>query len=236
MSSYKVPNKNGVFKVVTDDDLDKVAEQEGPVPTEIAHAAVLAGRKDLIPRLRLTLATEDRIPKLAAAKGLLALGDQESIPLLEARAKVETDSISAHLFRLVALRLRGVEQVEQCFMRGDEPEMSALVLSMYNGYLVLGEADARFLVAALEAYVDKSLKWIRKMKTAYWENDVGMAVEVLSSPSAVQVMKLPHMAETRRKASNLLHRLMGLSLKDEDIAEDARRLLEDWEAPAGLTR
>ena len=229
MSSYKVPNENGVFKIVTDEDLDEAAAQEGPVLTEIAHAAVLAGRKDLIPRLRRTLETEDRIPKLAAAKGLLALGDQESISLLESRAKAETDPVSAYMFRLVTLRLRGVEQVEQCFMRGDDPEMSALVLSMYNSHLKLEEGDARFLVTALETYLDKSLKWIRKMKTAYWENDVGMAVEALSSPSGAEVMKLPHMAETRRKACNLLHRLLGLNLKDEDIAEDAKRLLADWE-------
>lgn len=227
MRTYKVPNKIGVFVTLSDHDLERESKLDGPVPVQIAHAAALAKRKDFLPRIRQTLSVPDRAQKLSAAYALLALRDQESISLLDAKAQVEKDEIPARLFRLIALRLRGVEQLAKCFFGDEEHQTSMLVPSVYGGYPNIEEADIRFLVAALEAYVEKSLKWIRKLKMDYWENDVALIMSALATQASIDLMKQLHLSQTRTKACNLLRMLLAFDI-DDDIREDVQSLLAEW--------
>src|SRR5205814_953074 len=71
MTVYKVFNSNNAVTKVSDEDLDRATAGSGPLPTELANAAGLAGRRDLLPRLHKTLGASQRLQKLAAARALL---------------------------------------------------------------------------------------------------------------------------------------------------------------------
>lgn len=227
MTSYRVPNDNGVFVNVTEADLnEELARKDSrPIPAQFSHAAAIAKRKDFIPKLRQTLRSPSGVQKRAAASALLALNDKEAPSLLDSNAKAEKDAIVASMFKIIALRLRNVDLLAQHFTSEDDPQTSRLVMSMYNSYIDIEEADVRFLVEALEAYLNRSLQWIRKLKSSHWENAIALAVGALASSGASAIIMEPYMSGTRTKACGLLRKVLSLDLA-EDIQSDAKAVLE----------
>ena len=94
MAIYEAYNSNGVSVVVSDVDLDEAVRDGGPLSTELADAAAQAHRTDLIGQLYRSLDGDGRARKLAAAKALLALGDQQAGALLESLAASDDDIVA----------------------------------------------------------------------------------------------------------------------------------------------
>lgn len=222
MNTYQVSNDNGVAARVTDAQLEEAAAGEGELPTQLANAAAIAGRRELTTRLRATLSSALRPRRLAAAKALLAFGDAASISALEERATAEADAISAKVFTAVALRLRGPDHVAARFDDPEsDPQLCRLLISNYNSHLVLEAGDVRFLARALGALADRSRPWIRKLRADLRDNAAYIAILALATaPPTLVVAALG--AEGAALATTLDRLVAGCD--DEDLLAAAAEL------------
>lgn len=217
MQTYRVFNENNALVTVTPQQLDDAARRGDELPTELANAAGMARRRDLVPQLRATLAAPVRLAKLAAARALLALGDREAVGLLRGRAAAETDAIVANVFLALALRLEGVEALRRAFAAGDaDPQLAGAIPSVYNGPFDLVAGDAELLLEAIEAYVANPKGWIAAMPRDEWRSDLYVLVTALARGAAA----IPD----RARARTVLSRLAG-SRADRDTKQEARELL-----------
>jgi hypothetical protein len=219
---YAAFNGNGVSVLVSDADLDDAVCDSAPLSTELADAAAQARRTDLIGQLRDSLAGDDRARKLAAAKALLALDDRAAGALLESRADAEADAVVAKSFIAVATRLRGTDTVVDLFTDPDtDPQLARLLVSNYNSHLRPEIGDVRFLIGALQHYVDRSLPWLTALRAALWDNGVYLMLNGLSNDHAVRLLR-DHALE--RSILLRLLRQLGDQTDDGDILEEARSL------------
>jgi hypothetical protein len=220
---YEAFNSDGVSVVVSDVDLDEAARGDGPLSTELADAAAQARRTDLVDNLRRSLDSEDRARKLAAAKALLALGDNASGVLLESLATSEPDAIVAKSFTAVATRLRGPQAALDVFHHPDtDPQLARLLVSNYNSHLRIEAGDIRFLITALRHYIARSLPWLTKLRADIWDNGVYLMINALSNDAAVRLLR-----DDGQERSELLHLLAALPehADDDDIVTGAKDLL-----------
>ncbi|HYZ68283.1 MAG TPA: hypothetical protein VE666_10870 [Mycobacterium sp.] len=228
MVIYEAFNSDGVSVVVSDVDLDAAARVGGPLTTELADAAAQARRTDLVEQLRRSLDGDDRAPKLAAAKALLALDDRGADGLLESLAVAEPDTVVAKSFTAVATRLRGPHAAKAVFDDPDtDPQLARLLVSNYNSHLRLGTGDIQFLITALRHYLARSLPWLTKLRSDLWDNGVFLIVNALSSDGAVRLLRANGPA--REQLLPLLALLPGHT-DDDDIvsgAKDLRSVLSD---------
>jgi hypothetical protein len=219
---YEAFNSDGVSVVVSDVDLDQVARDIGPLSTELADAAAQARRTDLVEHLHRSLRGDDRARKLAAAKALLALADRTAAPLLESLAATDPDTVVAKSFTAVATRLRGPQAALDLFLNPDtDPQLARLLVSNYNSHLRLEAGDIRFLIAALQHYLARSLPWLTKLRSDIWDNGVFLIVNALSNDGAVRLLR-----EAAPGRSELLHLLAALPehTDDDDIVTGAKDL------------
>ena len=228
MAIYEAFNSDGVSVVVSDVDLDQVARDIGPLSTELADAAAQARRTDLVEHLHRSLVGEDRARKLAAAKALLALADRSAGALLESLAATDPDTVVAKSFTAVATRLRGPQAALDLFLNPDtDPQLARLLVSNYNSHLQLEAGDIRFLIAALQHYLARSVPWLTKLRSDIWDNGVFLIVNALSNDGAVRLLR-----ENAPQRSELLRLLAALPehTDDGDIvsgAKDLRAALSD---------
>jgi hypothetical protein len=217
---YEAFNSNGVSVVVSDVDLDEAARDDGPLTTELADAAAQARRTDLVEQLHRSLDGADRARKLAAAKALLALGDRDACALLESSAASESDVIVAKSFVAVATRLHGPQAALKLFeARDTDPQLARLLISNYNSHLPLAAGDIRFLIAALQHYLARSLPWLTKLRADLWDNGVYLIVNALSNDAAVRLLR-------EATPPTLLQLLAAVPdhTDDDDIVSGAREL------------
>jgi hypothetical protein len=225
---YEAFNSDGVSVVVSDVDLDQVARDIGPLSTELADAAAQARRTDLVEHLHRSLVGDDRARKLAAAKALLALADRSAGALLESLAATDPDTVVAKSFTAVATRLRGPRAALDLFVDPDtDPQLARLLVSNYNSHLQLEAGDIRFLIAALQHYLARSVPWLTKLRSDIWDNGVFLIVNALSNDGAVRLLR-----ENAPERSELLRLLAALPehTEDGDIvsgAKDLRAALSD---------
>ena len=228
MAIYEAFNSDGVSVVVSDVDLDQVARDIGPLSTELADAAAQARRTDLVEHLHRSLVGDDRARKLAAAKALLALADRSAGALLESLAATDSDTVVAKSFTAVATRLRGPRAALDLFVDPDtDPQLARLLVSNYNSHLQLEAGDIRFLIAALQHYLARSVPWLTKLRSDIWDNGVFLIVNALSNDGAVRLLR-----ENAPERSELLRLLAALPehTEDGDIvsgAKDLRAALSD---------
>jgi hypothetical protein len=222
MQIYAAFNNNGVSVLVSEADLDDAVRDGAPLDTEVADAAAQARRTDLIGQLRDSLDGDDRARKLSAAKALLALDDRAAGALLESRAAAEADAVVAKSFIAVATRLRGTDAVVNVFTDPNtDPQLARLLVSNYNSHLRPEIGDVRFLIGALQCYVDRSLPWLTRLRTDMWDNGVYLMLNGLSNDHAVRLLR-DHAPE-RSILLRLLPQL-GEHTDDGDILEEARSL------------
>ena len=222
MAIYEAFNSDGVSVVVSDVDLDQVARDIGPLSTELADAAAQARRTDLVEHLHRSLRGDDRARKLAAAKALLALADRTAAPLLESLAATDPDTVVAKSFTAVATRLRGPQDALDLFLNPDtDPQLARLLVSNYNSHLRLEAGDIRFLIAALQHYLARSLPWLTTLRSDIWDNGVFLIVNALSNDGAVRLLR-----EAASGRSELLHLLAALPehTDDDDIVTGTKDL------------
>jgi hypothetical protein len=219
---YEAFNSDGVSVVVSDVDLDEAGRTDAPLSTELADAAAQALRNDLVGNLRRSLDGEDRARKLAAAKALLALGDNASGVLLESLARSDPDAIVAKSFTAVATRLPGPQAALDAFCHPEtDPQLARLLVSNYNSHLRIEAGDIRFLITALRHYVARNLPWLTKLPADIWDNGVFLIVNALSNDAAVRLLR-----DNEPERSELLHLLAALPehTDDDDIVAEASGL------------
>jgi hypothetical protein len=219
---YEAFNRNGVSVVVSDADLDRAAQYDRPLSTELADAAAQARRTDLVEQLRRSLDGADRARKLAAAKALLALEDRSAGDLLESLAASESDPVVAKSFVAVATRLRGAQAALDVFQNpGTDPQLARLLVSNYNSHLLLQPDDIRFLITALQHYLTRSLPWLPKLRAETWDNGVFLILNALSNYRAIRLLR-----ESESQRSDLLRLLAVLPehTDDDDIVSGAKDL------------
>ena len=225
MKTYDVFNSIGIAVQVTDEDLDRASRKIAPLSAELADAAAIARRTDLLAQLRLSLSGSDRAQKLATALAVLALADHATIPLLEKLAAEESDSIVAKSFTAVVVRMRGPDAARDYFLGPDaDPEIAALLISNYNSQLEPEPGDVRFLIIALAHYLDRSLPWLRKLKRSLWDNDLFGILDALSGEAALRQLRTADLAAERTRLRTLLSRLPDLRLNAE-TREEAQELM-----------
>ena len=167
---YAAFNGDGASVLVSESDLDAAARVDAPLSPELADAAAQARRLDLIGQLRASLDGDDRARKLAAAKALLALDDRAAGELLESLAAAETDAVVAKSYTAVATRLRGADAVVDLFCDPTtDPQLARLLVSNYNSRLRPDIGDVRFLVGALQHYIDRGLPWLATLRADIWD-------------------------------------------------------------------
>ena len=224
MTVYRVFNANNVVAKVSDEDLDRAAAASGPLSTELANAAALAGRQDLSSRLLETLAAGPRPQKLAAARALLELREPRAGALLETRAAEEGDEVVKRLFTAIRLRLQGIDELRRAFEDSGNPELAGLIPSMYSRLQTLDEQDAAFLVEALGAYLDTKHGWIEAESQDEWRNAVFILLEALQRGAASSVLGRPGLTAARQELRVLLERVSS-SRADRDGKAAAKKLL-----------
>jgi hypothetical protein len=223
MTVYRVFNTNNVVAKVSDEDLDRAAAGSGALPTELANAAALAGRRDLTSRLFETLAAGPRPQKLAAARALLELREPTASALLEARAAEDSDEVVKRLFTAISLRLRGIEELRRAFEDSANPQLAGLIPSMYSRLQTLDEQDAAFLVEALGAYLHTKHGWIEAESQDEWRNAVFILLEALQRAAASSVLASPGLTAARQELRELLDRVSS-SRADRDGKAAAKKL------------
>jgi len=222
MQIYRAFNSNGVSVVVTDAELDDAARGNPPLSTQLADAAAQARRTDLIGHLRASLDGDDRAQKLAAATSLLALDDRDGCALLEQLATTDADAVVAKSFLAVATRLRGIDAaVEKFNDPNTDPQLARLLVSNYNSHLRPEIGDVRFLIQALQRYVDRSLPWLPELRAEMWDNGVALMLDGLSHDNAVRLLR-EH--ATERAAVLSLVSQLGEHTDDDDLLGDASSL------------
>lgn len=217
MQAYRVFNENNALVEVTERQLDEAAAGHDALPTQLANAAGVARRRDLIGRLRTTLCVPERRNKLAAARALLALDDREAIGLLRERAEADVDAIVARVFRALALRLEGVDAVRRAFTAGDEdPALAGVLASIYTGQFSLTPEDVTLLLNLIEAYVSNKQSWISAMRRDEWRSDLYILVNALARGVAL--------IGNREHARTILSQIVA-SRADRDTKTEAKKLL-----------
>jgi len=217
VATHRVYNANNVLVQVSDGELDDAAKGSGALSAELANAAGTARRLDLIDRLRATLASKDRITKLAAARALLALGDRASIGVLREHANAEDDAIVAGVFRGIAVRLEGVEALRKAFENGDQdPALAGALAVVYNGTFELTAGDLELLLDMVAAYLANTAKWIATMDRDEWKSDLETLVATLAEGAA-------HVPDRERARAVLTE--VGTSRAGRDTKQAAKRLL-----------
>ena len=219
---YAAFNGDGVSVLVSESDLDAAARVDAPLSPELADAAAQARRPDLIGQLRASLDGDDRARKLAAAKALLALDDRAAGELLETLAAAETDAVVAKSYTAVATRLRGADAVVDLFCDPTtDPQLARLLVSNYNSRLRPGIGDVRFLIGALQHYIDRGLPWLATLRADMWDNGVFLMLNGLSNGHAVRLLR-----DNPSERSMLLALLPHIAelTDDEDILEESRSL------------
>jgi len=229
MTVYRVFNANNVVTKVSDEDLDRAATGSGALPTELANAAALAGRRDLTSRLLETLAAGPRLQKLAAARALLELREPAACALLETRAAEESDEVVKGLFTAICLRLKGIDEVQRAFADTAKPQLAGVIPSMYSRLQTLDEQDAAFLVEALGAYLHSKHGWIEAESQDEWRNAVFILLEALQRAAASSVLGRPPLALARKELRVLLDGVRS-SKADRDGKAAAKKLLTQLEA------
>ena len=224
MRTYQCFNSDGVGVLVTDDDLDEAARDDGPLSAELADAAAQAHRIDLTARLRRSLDGDDRARKLAAAKALLALQDHGAGGLLEYLAPAEDDAVVAKSYCAVAIRLRGPQAALDMFCAADtDPQLARLLVSNYNSHLRPESGDITFLITALQHYRDKQLPWLKRLRADLWDNGVYIMLVTLTGEVAVRLLREPAHEAERAALLGLLPDLIERTA-DDDIVEEAHTL------------
>ena len=222
MQIYAAFNGDGVSVLVSESDLDAAARVGAPLSTELADAAAQARRSDLIEQLRASLDGEDRARKLAAAKALLALDDRDAGELLESLAAAEADAVVAKSYAAVATRLRGADAVVDLFCDPTtDPQLARLLVSNYNSHLRPDIGDVRFLICALQHYIDRGLPWLTKLRADMWDNGVFLMLNGLSNEHAVRLLR-DNPSERSMLLALLPH--IGEHTDDDDILEESRSL------------
>lgn len=219
---YEAFNSDGFSVVVSAAELDAAARAAPPLTTELADAAAQAGRTDLIGHLRASLSGEDRFLKLTAAKSLMALDDQDAVPLLQELAACESDAVVAKCFIAVATRLRGADAAIDLFCDPDtDPQLARLLVSNYNSHLRPGLGDVRFLLRALRHYLDRDLPWLPDLREDLWDNGVFLMLNGLSNEHAVRLLR-----DNSIERSTLREMLpaVGVHTEDAAILEEVRDL------------
>jgi len=217
VAAYRVYNNSNALVQVTDGQLDDAVKSNGPLSAEFANAAGTARRRDLIDRLRATLADKDRVTKLAAARALLALGDRDSIGVLRERANTEEEAIVAGVFRGIALRLEGVTALRKAFETGDQdPALAGALAPVYNGTFDLSAGDLELLLDMVAAYLANTAKWIAAMDRDEWKSDLDTLVATLAEGAAL--------VPDRERARAVLT-AVGASRADRDTKQTAKKLL-----------
>jgi hypothetical protein len=219
---YAAFNSDGVSVLISDADLDDAARAEPPLSTELADAAAQARRTELLDHLHRSLEGNDRARKLAVAKALLALEDTAAGTLLTSLADAESDSVVAKSFRAVATRLAGPQAALEMFTDPvTDPQLARLLVSNYNSHLRPGIGDVRFLIHAMQRYVDRSLPWLTGLRGDLWDNGVFLMLNGLSNEHSVRLLR-DHAGE--RTALVALLAQLGEHTDDDDILAEAESL------------
>ena len=227
METYRVMNGLGVLVKVSAQDLDKAVGETGPLSVELANAAALAERSDLVDRLHETLAVTQRAQKLAAARALTVLHDTQAMSLLREHAARESDRVVSLMFSAFALRLEGTAALRRAFESGAEnPELTRMIASIYGGQFVPTTEDLEFIVFALGTYLDGNASWLKDMKKDEWKNDVATLVGAVARDSAKQLLRSDSLATTRQRLQAVLERVTS-SAADRDTKSDAKRLMKE---------
>jgi hypothetical protein len=226
MAIYKVFNENSVVKKVSDDDLDRAARESGALSTELANAAALAKRADLTARLIETLDVGPRSQRLAAANALLVLGHAAAAAVLEALAQREQDAVVVSMFRVIALRLKGVAQLRSAWERADDPELCSFMPSLYNSKFALGEADVDFVVSMLGSYIEQDRGWIKACPKDEVRNALFLLVNRVTAESA-EALRQSLPKPLRQRLHDMLNRVVA-SRADTATKTAAKRALREW--------
>jgi hypothetical protein len=226
MRTYLVFNQKNVQCKVSDEDLERAASEDGPLATHLANAAAAARFHPLRKRLQQTLSEPPRLQKLAAARALLALADQDSSSLLRERAAEEKDAVVANLFLALALRLEGVEALRAAFEAGEvSPELARCAVSVYNGQFDITSGDVEFLTAALDAYLDATRGWFRSLRLDLWQNGVYLLVHAATSETVSQVLASHREPASWARLRQVMTRVTT-SRADRDAKAAAKRWLQ----------
>ena len=108
----------------------------------------------------------------------------------------------------MATRLRGADAVVDLFCDPTtDPQLARLLVSNYNSHLRPDIGDVRFLLCALQHYIDRGLPWLTKLRADMWDNGVFLMLNGLSNQHAVRLLRdnpsersmllalLPHIGE-----------------------------------------
>lgn len=226
MRTYLVFNQNNVQCKVTDHDLERAALEDGPLATHLANAAAAARHQSLRIRLRQTLAGEQRLQKLAGARALLALADQDAVALLRQKAAEEKDAVVANMFLAVALRIEGVGALRAAFEDGDgSPELARCSVSVYNGPFEMALDDVEFLTIALAAYLDASRGWLKSLSKDLWQNGVYILVHALTGEVVGKILANDAGRAAHDQVRDLMTRVVS-SRADRDTKAAAKKWLQ----------
>ena len=193
---YKVYNERNIQVIVTQDQLKASQEENGKdLPVEILGAMSQANDPSFTPRFREALYHEKQKARIVAIYGLLSFLNQENIAELRKKEEsiMEEDLNSQisekAILQAVLIRLEeGPEGVMNAFFEKNiNPLVKSLLLSNYScSNIPLNKQDAEFLVAALEAYVNKSEVWIQKIKRDEYHDDIITCLEGLMRVSEMK--------------------------------------------------
>ncbi len=123
----------------------------------------------------------------------------------------------------MATRLRGAEAVVDLFCDPTtDPQLARLLVSNYNSHLRPDIGDVRFLVCALQHYIDRGLPWLTKLRADMWDNGVFLMLNGLSNEHAVRLLRRQPVGavDAARAAADI----SANTPIDDDILEESRSL------------
>lgn len=162
MKTYEVFNAGAILVKVTEADLQNAVLSPHHLSVEIMHAAAKSSFHQLIPKIIETLTANVTIQRRVAAITLLALNSTSSIETLLKLSEAEQDKAVSYIFRAVALRLQGIEQVRYNFFNASsDPTFHRYLILIYNSNIKFTKEDLIFLLEALNLYNNQSADWIR---------------------------------------------------------------------------
>lgn len=184
---YNVYNDNNVLVTVTAEQVEKFLGHRGTeLPLEIIGAMNESLDPRFAPRLQEALYHEMQRVRITAIYGLLSLLDKTYLGVLrEKEQSIPEEDLNQQIsekaiLQAVILRLEnGAEGTKSLFFKGDiKPQVKSLLLyNCSSSNMPLTKEEIEFLILALEAYINKSEPWIKKIKKAEFEEDVIACLE-----------------------------------------------------------